>query len=124
MPIYREGVDWSVNNAAENLVFSGSMGSQKFPVPSLIGVHQFGNAGTAIAAFETFNEDCLNIQAIATGLVSANWPGRLHCLRDGEISRSIPKSWELWLDGGHNSAAGSMLADHARINWEIVHFIL
>ena len=117
-PVYSEGVDWNVNNMAENLVFSGSMGDQEFPLPSLIGTHQFGNAGTAIAAFETFNDGCFNSRAIMTGLVSANWPARLHRLTGGKISNCIPKSWELWLDGGHNLAAGSMLADHASINWE------
>ena len=116
-PVYSEGVDWTVNNIAENLVFSGAMGSQEFPLPSLIGVHQLGNAGTAIAAFETFYDGYFSSQAIMTGLVSANWPARLHRLTGGKISNFIPESWELWLDGGHNPAAGSMLADHASINW-------
>ena len=126
VPVYSEGTDWVVSNRAENLVFSGSMGSQEFPLPSLIGAHQIGNAGTAIAAFETFNEGCVNSQAIMAGLVSVNWPARLHCLTGGKISNSIPRSWELWLDGGHNSAAGYMLADHASINWRDrpLHIIL
>ena len=29
---------------------------------------------------------------------------------------SLPPGWELWLDGGHNPAAGKVLADFAR-NW-------
>jgi dihydrofolate synthase/folylpolyglutamate synthase len=48
--------------------------------------------------------------AIARGLLSAHWAARLQPLRAGPLAALLPADSELWLDGGHNPAAGAMLA--------------
>ena len=37
-------------------------------------------------------------------------------MEDGPLVSMLPGGWELWLDGGHNAAAGAALAKMAR-NW-------
>jgi len=39
------------------------------------------------------------------------WPARLQRLEDGPLTRLAPAGWEIWLDGGHNPAAGEILAE-------------
>ena len=42
-----------------------------------------------------------------------DWPARLQRLRRGPLVDAVPPGWELWLDGGHNPAAGEVLGDVA-----------
>ena len=48
--------------------------------------------------------------AIAAGLRQAHWPARLQRLGRGPLVEVLPAGWQLWLDGGHNPAAGEALA--------------
>jgi len=52
--------------------------------------------------------------AIRRGLATAEWPARLQRLDGGALARRLGPGWQLWLDGGHNPAAGEVLADTAR----------
>jgi dihydrofolate synthase / folylpolyglutamate synthase len=83
------------------------------PVPSLPGVHQLANAGTAIACFEHMPQFALPPAAIAQGLRQIDWPARMQRIRHGPLVARLPTGWELWLDGGHNPAAGEVIADVA-----------
>jgi dihydrofolate synthase/folylpolyglutamate synthase len=49
-------------------------------------------------------------EAIASGLRAVDWPARLQLLRRGPLVDLLPRDWQLWLDGGHNPAAGQALA--------------
>ena len=53
----------------------------------------------------------LNEQAIGTGLRTVDWPARMQRLTSGPLPQLLGADAELWLDGGHNPAAGDMLAD-------------
>jgi len=86
------------------------------PLPALRGPHQVINAGTAIAAaralavsgrsgFERIDE-----KAIAVGLQTATWPGRMTQIQDGPLRQLTGPDDELWLDGGHNPAAARAIA--------------
>jgi dihydrofolate synthase/folylpolyglutamate synthase len=44
----------------------------------------------------------------------AEWPARLQRLATGPIPALLPDGSELWLDGGHNPAAGRAIADFFR----------
>ena len=57
------------------------------------------NAGLALACLEDFG---LPEEALVRGLESAHWPARLQRLSEAP---------EIWLDGGHNPAAGQVLAE-------------
>ena len=47
--------------------------------------------------------------ALEAAVTSAYWPARMQRLRTGPLADSAPQV-ELWLDGGHNPAAGDALA--------------
>ena len=68
------------------------------PALGLAGAHQAGNAGLALACLEGFG---LPEEALVCGLATARWPARL---------QRLSETPEIWLDGGHNPAAGQVLA--------------
>lgn len=80
------------------------------PLPALIGRHQIINAGTAVAAALELKGFGLDESAIERGLLNARWPARMQRLDSGPLPSLLGPSTELWLDGGHNPAAGQVLA--------------
>lgn len=120
-PLMREGKDWFVRMAGEDMVFEcsidGAKGSEKarrLPLPSLSGTHQQRNAALALAALEMLPGFEVSDSAIALGLKSVDWPARMQRLKHGPLVDLLPDGWELWLDGGHNTAAGKIIARQAR----------
>lgn len=100
-----EGTDWSIQRTDDGFLFDGT----PFPAPGLPGLHQYQNAGLAIAAVRELSAEgrfAVSDTAIAAGLASVRWPGRLERLTEWPL----PSGWELWADGGHNPGAGEMLA--------------
>lgn len=85
------------------------------PLPALAGRHQIDNAGAAVAAVVHLGRIvpglALNERAIEAGLKSVVWPARMQQLTSGPLVDLVGPDVELWLDGGHNPAAGDMLAD-------------
>lgn len=80
------------------------------PLPALIGRHQIVNAGTAVAAALELKGFAIDEHAIERGLVSARWPARMQRIDSGPLPSLLRPGSELWLDGGHNPAAGLVLA--------------
>ena len=80
------------------------------PLPGLIGRHQIGNAGTAVAAALEMQALKIGEAAIERGLVGVHWPARMQRLDSGPLPSLLKRGSELWLDGGHNPAAGQVLA--------------
>ncbi len=115
-PTFRFGRSFSVEATANGLVYS-ARGRLTLPRPVLPGAHQIDNAAVAIAALERLKGFTVTELDIAKGLLRASWPGRLQRLRDGPLAGLLPEDWELWLDGGHNAAAGEALAAHAAAEW-------
>jgi dihydrofolate synthase/folylpolyglutamate synthase len=76
------------------------------PLPALIGPHQIENAGAAIAALRVLGFDEAACEA---AMRDVTWPARMQRLRTGPLIDAAGEA-ELWLDGGHNPAAGDMLA--------------
>lgn len=85
------------------------------PLPALAGRHQITNAGVAVAAALTIGDarPALRLEEaeIAKGLRHVAWPARMQRLVKGPLPEILGASAELWLDGGHNPAAGDALAD-------------
>ncbi len=85
------------------------------PLPALAGRHQIINAGTAVAAAVKLSRKlpalALDEAAIERGLRTVEWPARMQRLTAGPLPAILGADAELWLDGGHNPAAGDMLAD-------------
>ena len=84
------------------------------PLPGLVGRHQVVNAGTAVAAALRLATDLpqlgIDERAIEQGLTSVRWPARMQRLDAGPLPSLLKSGSELWLDGGHNPAAGRALA--------------
>jgi dihydrofolate synthase/folylpolyglutamate synthase len=113
-PLAWEGTDWSVRLDGEGFFFDDNLGGTAYPAPSLRGAHQIANAGLAVACVRRLRGLDMDDAAIGAGLQRASWPARLQHLTGGRLARLLPEDWELWLDGGHNPAAGEALAAHAR----------
>lgn len=107
-PLIVHGQHWHVSAEYGRMIYQDERGLLDLPLPNLPGAHQLQNAGTAIAALRALgqpNEVCE--QAVST----AQWPARMQRLRGGPLVEAAPQA-ELWLDGGHNPAAGKAIAAH------------
>lgn len=113
-PLHRYGAEWGVSGGVDGLRVRSGATIRQFPAPSLQGAHQLHNAGMAVACVEKLDGFEVGNAAIAEGLTKASWPGRLQRLTRGPLVELLPPGWELWLDGGHNAAAGEVLAAAAR----------
>ena len=80
------------------------------PRPALTGPHQIENAAAAVACAAVLDDYSVKPSAMAEGLRAAAWPGRLQRLDGGRLRALLPPGAELWVDGGHNPAAGVALA--------------
>ena len=115
-PLRRAGIEWRVSPRDGGMHFADACGGLDLPAPALVGRHQVDNAGIAVAGARVLGDSvfpALTDEAIARGLEAAVWPGRLQQLS----WPGLPAGWELWLDGGHNPAAGQALAVQAAA-WE------
>lgn len=114
-PLFREGRDWTIARSKDGLEYRDKSKTLALPVPNLPGAHQAGNAGLTCAVFSILEKQGLGVpaEAIAQGLMRAEWPARLQRLTRGPLAALLPPAWELWLDGGHNPAAGAVLAAQA-----------
>lgn len=106
-PLIAHGQHWHVWEERGRLVFQDEHGLLDLPLPRLIGAHQVQNAGMAIAALRALGMEEAACEAAVT---RAEWPARLQRLRLGPLVDAAGRA-ELWLDGGHNPAAGVALAE-------------
>jgi len=105
-PLWRMGRDWMISRTADGLVYRDDGGTLSLPFPSLAGTHQATNTGLAVAALRAGGFAIPD--AGWQGVGRTHWPARLQRLH-GHLARSLPDGWEVWLDGGHNPAAGEAL---------------
>ncbi len=84
-----------------------------FPDPSLVGLHQVYNAGTAIRALKTLKDFTISDDTVARGVTRAIWPGRLQRLYTFD-GKPLPDGIELWIDGAHNEDGISALTAFVR----------
>ncbi|MDF1727911.1 MAG: bifunctional folylpolyglutamate synthase/dihydrofolate synthase, partial [Sulfitobacter sp.] len=105
-PILAYGQQWRVDNEGGRLIYQDERGLLDLPLPNLPGDHQVMNAGAALAALRHLGADEAACEAAVT---RAFWPARMQVLREGPLVE-IAGDAQLWLDGGHNPAAGVALA--------------
>ena len=79
-------------------------------LPPLPGRFQIDNAGLAIAAVRQLHDARIGNDALARGLAATRWTARMELLEPGELHALVPEGTEIWLDGGHNPAAGKAVA--------------
>ncbi len=100
--------DFHVEPINSSFLFSNSKKNLTLPMPKLTGVHQVDNAGVAIMAL--YKLGCSD-QNVSDAITKVHWPGRLQKITKGKLSPSnLGFTAELFLDGGHNPAAGAAIA--------------
>ncbi|WP_254251306.1 bifunctional folylpolyglutamate synthase/dihydrofolate synthase [Loktanella salsilacus] len=107
-PLLAHGQHWQVSEERGRLIYQDERGLLDLPLPVLPGPHQIGNAGMAIAALRHLTGDQAE-EACEAAVTRVSWPARMQRLTQGTLV-DLAAPAELWLDGGHNPAAGRMLA--------------
>ena len=112
-PLLQHGVDWDFQVHDGPRPMSLELGARRLelPGPALAGTHQFANAAIAAVALLSLSGFDIDETHLIHGFRQAEWPGRLQCIKDGFLRRKLPAEIELWVDGGHNKAAGRALAE-------------
>ncbi|MEM7226217.1 MAG: folylpolyglutamate synthase/dihydrofolate synthase family protein [Pseudomonadota bacterium] len=115
-PLWRAGAEWSGAPEEDGFTWRADGPAYRYPRPCLPGAFQRDNGALAVAvaaclARQDGGRWQIAPEAIRRGLAEARWPGRLQRLTEGPLVESLPDGWELWLDGGHNAAAGEALAE-------------
>ncbi|MGP6087817.1 bifunctional folylpolyglutamate synthase/dihydrofolate synthase [Antarctobacter jejuensis] len=119
-PVLAHGQHWHVWEERGRLVFQDESGLLDLPLPVLPGAHQLQNAGAALAVLRLLQA---GEAAYEGAMARAEWPARMQRLRRGPLAEAAPQG-ELWLDGGHNPAAGEALATHlAGLSGRKMHLI-
>lgn len=89
---------YKINEDGSFIFSSSNETNLEFKKPSLTGNHQYMNAAVAIAAALQIG---ISAKAIVQGVTTAKWPARMQKLSEN-----------IYLDGGHNAEAGSIIADY------------
>ncbi|NRA99002.1 MAG: bifunctional folylpolyglutamate synthase/dihydrofolate synthase [Rhodobacteraceae bacterium] len=100
------GQHWHVWEERGRLVYQDERGLLDLPHPILRGEHQVRNAGAALAALRHLGFD---EAACEHAMTDAVWPARMQRLKTGPLVDAAGTA-EVWLDGGHNPAAGAAVA--------------
>lgn len=109
-PLLVAGQHWHAAPERDRMVFQDENGLLDIPRPALPGLHQIENAGAALATLRVLGVDAAAYEGAVT---QVEWPGRLQRLTTGPLAAKAQASGaELWLDGGHNPAAGQAIAVH------------
>ena len=107
-PLMAHGQQWHAFEERGRLVYQDETGLCDLPLPNLPGAHQIENAGAALAALRHLGAGEAGYEAAVT---RAHWPARMQRLVRGPLVEAAPEA-EIWLDGGHNAAAGQALGRH------------
>ncbi len=104
-PLLAHGQHWHVQTERGRLIFQDEHGLRDLPLPNLLGAHQIQNAGAALAGLRHLG---ISEDGLESAVTEAKWPARMQRLRHGPLIDAAGEA-ELWLDGGHNPAAGQAL---------------
>lgn len=106
-PLLAYGQHWHVTTERGRLIYQDERGLLDLPMPALLGAHQVINAGAALAVLRHLGAGEVACEA---AMSNAEWPARMQRLKTGPLVDAATDA-ELWLDGGHNAAAGIAIAE-------------
>ena len=105
-PLIAYGQHFHVSRERDRLIYQDETGLLDLSLPVLPGPHQVQNAGAVLAALRHFG---MGEDACEAAMARTTWPARMERVSKGTlVDRSSPA--EIWLDGGHNPAAGKAIA--------------
>ncbi|GAA0730600.1 bifunctional folylpolyglutamate synthase/dihydrofolate synthase [Sphingomonas japonica] len=102
---------WDIDTQGNAARYRDAQGALGVPLPSLPGAHQLGNYGLAIAMLRHQDRLPVSDAAIVAAATAVRWPARMQRLSAGPLTRLLPPGSFVWLDGGHNPAAGAAIAE-------------
>ncbi|WP_116090140.1 bifunctional folylpolyglutamate synthase/dihydrofolate synthase [Sphingomonas crusticola] len=108
------GGAWDASALRGKLHYRDEQGELELPLPRLPGSHQAANAALAVAMLRHQQAIQVPAASLRAAMGWAEWPARLQRLAAGPLPALLPDGSELWLDGGHNPAAGRAIADFFR----------
>lgn len=109
-PVAAAGGHWLFAVEHDHLVYKDAAGKITTPLPTLAGAHQPENLALAIAMLRHQSQLAIPPEVFAEAAVNARWPARMERLTSGPLADLLPGGSTLWLDGGHNPAAGLAIA--------------
>lgn len=111
-PIHAFGREFDAYEQNGRLIVQSETGVIDLPLPGLVGRHQIVNAGTVVAALRLLSDAGLTVpeNALEIGVGAVSWPARMQRIEADAFREVIGPGTEIWLDGGHNPAAGLALA--------------
>ncbi|MEE2694202.1 MAG: folylpolyglutamate synthase/dihydrofolate synthase family protein [Pseudomonadota bacterium] len=126
VPLWRCGREWKVSHRKFGSIFQSLSSRRMLPLPGLLGPHQRDNAAVAVAALDLLDHFPVPSRAVRRGIARVKWPARFQALGPGALTNLVGPGTNIWVDGGHNAAAGEALADAIRSNFggDPVHVIL
>lgn len=108
------GTDWDIAAYRGTVHYRDSLGRLALAEPTLAGKHQVLNLGLATAMLRHQAALLVGEAALRAAPRWTQWPARLQRLDRGPLLAPLPEGSVIWLDGGHNRAAGAALAAHFR----------
>lgn len=109
-PLLVYGQDFIAYEENGRMIYQDDDGLLDLTPPRLVGRHQFANAATAIAAVKAAGFDG-SLRVANSAMKKVEWAGRMQKLTDGDLVDMAPAGSEIWLDGGHNPGAGTVIAE-------------
>ncbi|MGQ2907786.1 MAG: bifunctional folylpolyglutamate synthase/dihydrofolate synthase [Aliihoeflea sp.] len=109
-PLLVYGQDFIAYEENGRMIYQDEGGLLDLTPPRLVGRHQFANAATAIAAIKAAGFDG-SLRVADRAMKKVEWSGRMQKLTDGHLVDLAPAGSEIWLDGGHNPGAGTVIAE-------------
>lgn len=104
------GEHYTLTLKPDGFAYKDARGDLDLPLPTMPGEFQCENAALAVAALRHQSLWDISDAAYTAGVRWAQWPARLQRLTNGKLAQNLPEGSGLWLDGGHNPAAGAQVA--------------
>lgn len=122
-----QGAGWDAASYRDRLHYRDEQGRIDTPLPRLAGAHQVQNAALAFAMLRHQQALPVTDAAIKAAPLWAHWPARLQRLERGPLLAPLPQDAKVWLDGGHNAAAGEAIGaffDADRLEGQRLHLVI
>ena len=103
--IIAQGQHWHIDTERDGLMFQDETGVVQLPRPRFLVIIKFRTLEPPL------RHTLGSTMRLRSSSVTGHWPARMQNLNTGPIIDSAPDA-EIWLDGGHNPAAGQAIGHH------------
>tara|TARA_B100000524_G_scaffold342586_1_gene237755 strand:+ start:37 stop:1338 length:1302 start_codon:yes stop_codon:yes gene_type:complete len=122
--LFEESSDWKILKIKKNtFILKYNDFENEFPIPKLAGKHQIENAATAISVVKSIKQIVVEDKLIKKGIEEVVWPARMQKINNGKLKKKCSGNFDIWLDGGHNDHAASIILNFVK-NWSELNKVL